>query len=90
VSAPEPQLSPQGRPAWLQESSGARQVLQRQGKRVWLEWKRSPVFQESFSFLLEPIRRVQLSLRPGSWAAPPSVSVHLPAAVSREISFRPA
>lgn len=50
------------------------------GKVCW-EWSWSRI---------EPIREGKVSLRPALQADPPSASCLLPAAVSREISFRPA
>jgi hypothetical protein len=49
-------------------------------KACW-EWSWCPA---------EPIRGVKVSLRPALRADPPSAFCPLPAAVSREISFRPA
>ena len=84
------------RQAWRQqERQASRQPEQ------WVQWVQRlrawaalrelrQVFREEFLFPIEPSQREQLSPRPELRAAPPSVSVHLPAAVTRGIWFRPA
>ena len=81
------------RQAWRQQGPQAsRQPEQSvQRLRAWAALRElRQVFREEFLFPIEPIQREQLSLHPGQRACPPSASVHLPAAVTRGIWFRPA
>jgi hypothetical protein len=80
----ELELSEAQRLVLLQESQAPRLQLSMVSRELRFP-REEKAWWELFLFPTEPIRRVQLSRRPELRADPPSASIHLPAAASREI-----